>query len=1427
MERCEQLKISLGLAAALCLLAAAPARAGGIIVFDWEPQTNDNWGQSSNWNQYPGAGDIPDASNHRVTFFGDAGQGHVVDLQGNNREVESMQVNDNNQYHFRDGTLGNWGHILIEKQTVKFGPTLTYQQLDAGIWLVQEEGGVLMDAVMEGSGTIDVRGNPSVTEVNVRLNAANPYDGIYIMRIGTTTLGHALALQNARVELGYDNPLDFNGFNPTFGGLSGANALNLGSTVLTLDGHISELSTYSGALTSDGSGQIICATADRFPQAFTGSISNLGVFRVDSGLARLASGTFQFVSTFPSGAIDINGGELSIEDSAEVTLTSSNANGGTVNISGGKLSIGDAELYAGRLTSVSNGEVALSNTNLAAPGLIIGKNGSLNVTSTFAGKFTGTGSFKKVGTGALTLTGASTLTGEAIIDEGTIVLGTATTLQNTVVRQNLVGGLNINGFEPHIGGLSGSVALDMGAVQYTIGSDGSNATYSGVLSANSSNLLVPCLIKTGSNVQELTGTSSPTGSFLVEGGTLRIAGGGHFSPLGSHKVAVAGRLDVVEGSTLTPNQILSVGGLVYVEGATVDATSLFLEESTNAGFEALGGSTVTASLISVGRLDGNVAYLSAIGQGTSISATRLDLGPLSGNGFGLVSFDDSANGSFSDWVRLSTNQSVLSINGASLSTNRLISVGTTAGTIGISDPATGSALTVGTQNGSSTFGGLVKDWISGPGSITKIGTGSFTLSHANTYTGGTIVNGGKLVLANSTGSATGTGGVSVQNGGTLAGNGLADGTSTIASGGTVTPGTSIGAMTLQNAAFQAGSTLEIEFAMQQHDELIVSGTATLAGTLKIVNLNGLPAVGNSYVVLSAGTLAGEFDTLSAPSGTNWLVQYDYEMGTVTVGPCEDADGDDVCNEIDACPGFDDSMDIDSDGVPDACDTDCSGFPAHVSTAQELIDALNCANAQPDANTIYLDADITLTAVDHNSLGATGLPTVTTTITLEGQGHTIERESNAIDPFRLFQLEGNGNLTLNEMMLRNGTVDPSANSVNRRGGAVFALGGNVKITNCAITENKGGAICLIGSSAVATLDSVTLSANSGNTGGAINAIYGGTLTLRNSVVVGNSGNNLGTIAMEDVDCQTVIANTIISGGGGVYSNGSLSLVNCTIAGNKSGLTTAADGVTTVVNSLIWGNSPSTGAQINTVGVLTISHTGIEGGVAGIVGSGTINDLGGNLNFSGSDSVFVNPIDPASAPTTAGDYHLAPDSVAIDQGSNTESANAGLTTDFEGDNRIIGLTVDMGADEAACSLDGDDDGDGVCNSADICPTGDDNADADSDGVPDGCDACPGFDDTTDADNDSVPDGCDVCPGGDDTVDDNNNGIPDACDTACPGGALGDVNTDGTVDPGDVPTFVAVLLDPDSASANERCAADVNVDGLVDGNDAQDFVDQLLIP
>jgi len=101
-------------------------------------------------------------------------------------------------------------------------------------------------------------------------------------------------------------------------------------------------------------------------------------------------------------------------------------------------------------------------------------------------------------------------------------------------------------------------------------------------------------------------------------------------------------------------------------------------------------------------------------------------------------------------------------------------------------------LTVGSNQLSATFSGIVDDTGSG-GSLTKIGNGTLVLSGENTYSGGTIIQGGKLLINNTTGSGTGIGPVQV-NAGQLGGSGVISGNVTVGdashSRGTLSPGDS-------------------------------------------------------------------------------------------------------------------------------------------------------------------------------------------------------------------------------------------------------------------------------------------------------------------------------------------------------------------------------------------------------------------------------------------------------------------------------------------------------------------------------------------------------------------------------------------------------------------------------------------------------------
>jgi autotransporter-associated beta strand protein len=181
--------------------------------------------------------------------------------------------------------------------------------------------------------------------------------------------------------------------------------------------------------------------------------------------------------------------------------------------------------------------------------------------------------------------------------------------------------------------------------------------------------------------------------------------------------------------------------------------------------------------------------------------------------------------------------------------------------------------------------------------VLKVGTGRLTLSGASSHTGSTTVSAGVLALTNSATIGTTTNIVvaagatldvsglftptlSLSFGQTLSGNGLVLGNVDTSGGGTVSPGTSIGTLTIGGTAALSGTTvMEVNRGATPKSDKVVATSITLGGTLEVRNLGYNLQIGDTFDLLD-GPITDLGVILVGPPGVSLsAVAAD---GTVTV-----------------------------------------------------------------------------------------------------------------------------------------------------------------------------------------------------------------------------------------------------------------------------------------------------------------------------------------------------------------------------------------------------------------------------------------------------------------------------------------------------------------------------------------------------------------
>ncbi|MBP6863632.1 MAG: autotransporter-associated beta strand repeat-containing protein [Candidatus Didemnitutus sp.] len=570
-----------------------------------------------------------------------------------------------------------------------------------------------------------------------------------------------------------------------------------------------------------------------------------GLRKLGSGTLTLASdNTYPGITTVAAGTLRLAGaGRLS--DSTALTIN----NGATFDLNGvtdtvGTLSgSGNLTLGAGALTTI------------------------MGSAETFSGVISGSGAFTKDGGSTLTLSGNNTYTGATTIAAGTLTLAEAGRL-STSTSVTIASGatLSVANADHTLASLAGAGNVDLGSRVLTTGGNDASTTFSGVASGTGG------LTKTGTGTLTLAGDNTYTGATTISAGTLALGNGGNAG-------SVAG--DIVNNAALILNRAndATYAGEISCSGSvTKSGAGTFTLTGNNTYTGATTISAGTLALADDGRL--NAATPVTVASGAMFSSTSADrtIGSLAGAGnvaLGsrvLTTGGNDASTTFSGVASGTGGLTKVGTGTFTLTGNNTYSGTTTisAGTLQLGSGGTTGSVAGDIINNAAFILNRANDVtstgvISGSGSVTKNGAGTWTLTNLTSYTGATTINVGTLEFAGDANlyvNGLHTGDITVNSGGTLR---LARNYIFGNWGDTTTPALTINAGGLVT---NTGTTTMLA------DLTLAGGTLEAQGGAS----PGFPAYFLRGIVTATGNIASQ---ITAPGGTNSLHQI--QLGDNTDG----------------------------------------------------------------------------------------------------------------------------------------------------------------------------------------------------------------------------------------------------------------------------------------------------------------------------------------------------------------------------------------------------------------------------------------------------------------------------------------------------------------------------------------------------------------
>jgi autotransporter-associated beta strand protein len=575
-----------------------------------------------------------------------------------------------------------------------------------------------------GTGGIHIAAPPSTVQMGATATFSN--SGPTVIDAGASLIAAATNDLGSSSTFFVNGTLNLGGFSQTIGALDGApsgqvvaiNTVAPLTAQLTFGGNNAVSTVFAGQLRNVPSG--------------TGAGAVLLVQKTGTGTETLSN-----VNSF-TGGTTLAGGQLNINNASALGTGPFTISGVSTidNTSAAAITLpNNPETWSADFTfrgtqnlNVGSGAITLSSSrNITVNGGILTVGG--NITG-------GTSSITKAGAGTLVLFGTNSFSGgfnltagqvnintNTAIGSGPFTIGANTSIDNSgtlLVTLTNNNPLTLNGNVTFIG----SGPLDLGNSPVTLSAtdtitvNGSTLTLDGPISGAFG------LIKNGNGTLKLTGTDSYSAGTVINAGTVL---GNSNSLQGTITDNSQLTFDQTIGSLTTGTFNGSVGGsgsLTFLNGTVQLASG---DHLTNFGDTLVGGTLVCPTSNGLNALS-NLSFYTVNGV--------MDLS--------------------------SSSQTIASLSGS--------------GTIYHFQPAGQPALvtlTVGGDNSSQSFTGFFEDTIPASGNggilaVTKVGTGTLTLTGANTFTGGLSVMAGTLIAGPSAVAADPLGaGTVTLNGGSL------------------------------------------------------------------------------------------------------------------------------------------------------------------------------------------------------------------------------------------------------------------------------------------------------------------------------------------------------------------------------------------------------------------------------------------------------------------------------------------------------------------------------------------------------------------------------------------------------------------------------------------------------------------------------------